>query len=44
MFSCQQNVMATTSNTADGFVDFFEKKIGDILSATTGLPLPKVTD
>jgi len=44
MFSRQQSDTATTSNTAYGFADFFDKKTGDIRSATAGLPLPQVTD
>jgi len=38
----QRDVTASTSHTAQGFADFFRKKIDDIRSATSGRPPPPV--
>jgi len=44
MLGRDRETSGTTGHTADGFAEFFRRKVDDMMSATAGQPAPTVVD
>ena len=44
MLGRDRDTFGTTGHTADGFAEFFSRKVDDVRSATAGQPAPTVID